>query len=159
MKIENLSVVVALSVLSLSPLPASSAMAKPTVQASGEGLFFESFGGELRVFSFHAHEIDGEVQGNAVLARPGPQANLHVEITCIRVVDSDTLLIGGILQKATEFLPEGSESVFAVRDGGQGGQAQDFLSALHEGTCESEQPLTTLGPIDAGTINVRVDEE
>src|SRR5215831_4974060 len=135
MKILKLAMVVAL-VLSPSLLPASSAMAQPTVNASGNGIFFVSFGGELRLFSFHAQENNGEVTGNAVLASPGSSDNLHVDVNCIRVLDSNTLVIGGLLQKATEFLPEGYQLVFAVRDGGNEAKDQDFLSALHNGTCE-----------------------
>src|SRR5262245_14027432 len=105
MKTSKFFVVVALWALSISPLLAWSAMAsQPTVLASGQGIFFDAFV-TLRLFSFHAQEIDGKVTGNAVLAQPGPGDNLHIDINCIRVVDSDTLVLGGVLQKATEFLP------------------------------------------------------
>ena len=154
MKTLKISVVVSLLVLSLSPLLASRALAsQPTVLASGQGIFFDEFV-TLRLFSFHAQEIDGVASGNAVLARPGPGDNLHVDINCIRVVDSNTLVIGGTLQKATEFLPEGYQEVFEVRDGGEGND-QDSLSALFNGTCEDELPFFLM-PIDDGTVNVQV---
>jgi len=163
MKILKLSVLVALLVLSPFLLPVSSAVAsQPTVQASGNGVSFELFGGLRRTFSFSAVEMDGEVMGNALLSRESPFEddhhldNVHVDINCIRVVDSHTLVIGGVLLKATEFLPEGTQEVFKVIDGGEGNEG-DFVTGLFPGTCDSE-PNFNLVPIEAGNINVRVRE-
>lgn len=149
---------IALLLLPLSLLPVASATAQgpATVKASGNGIFFTSFGGTIRIFKFHAKEQGGEVTGKALLLRPESEDKVEVEITCITIVDSSTLLLGGTITKSTTGT-EGDEVVFAVRDGGE--HAADRLSPLFTGTCESDQPLDSLLVIDAGNIKVHVEED
>lgn len=143
--------------LSLLPTARATAQGPATVTTSGHATFFTSFGGEPRLFKFHAKEIDGDATGKATLVRPESGLKLQVEIDCIIVVDSDTLLLGGTITKSTSG-NEGYEVVFAVRDGGKNGA--DRLSPLFEGTCESDdRALDSLRVIDAGQIKVHVKDE
>jgi hypothetical protein len=135
---------VALSMLA----PASDA----PVKVSGERLSVESDGDELRVRSFQAQKRSGHAGGTATLAVPGPEP-VWLNVTCIRVIDADTLLIGGFISNAA-FLPARTRAVFAVRDGGEGEGSRDFVSALHSGTCECEDPIASLEAIAGGEIEI-----
>ena len=143
--------------LSLLPTAGARANGPPTVTASGHATFFTSFGGEPRLFKFHAKEVDGDATGKATLVRPESGVKLQVEIDCIIIVDSATLLLGGTITESTSG-NEGYEVVFAVRDGGKHGA--DRLSPLFEATCETDDwALDSLRVIDAGQIKVHVKDE
>ncbi|WP_437578337.1 hypothetical protein [Sorangium sp. So ce887] len=156
MKIGRRLVRAALLFLPLSLLSVPNAAAQEVVvRASGQGFFFTAFGGALRVFAFTAvQREDGTVMGQVVLFSQASGARIHIEVTCIRVVDSNTVVVGGVVTQSTSPGLVGRQVVFAVSDGGEGIGSVDFVSPLFEGTCESNRPLESLLPIDAGNVQV-----
>ncbi len=89
----------------------------------------------LRTFSFSLVELpNGSLQGHGVLHDQVFDASAHFDITSYTVVD-DILLMAGPITAVSENVPPeffvGATFFFAVRDGGNGGQAIDEISAAN----------------------------
>jgi hypothetical protein len=86
----------------------------------------------LRTFSFSLVELpDGWLKGHGVLNNQVPQGGVHFDITSYTVVDDVLLMAGPITQAIGDVPPQffvGATFFFAVRDGGDGGQAIDEIS-------------------------------
>ncbi|MHC4140651.1 MAG: hypothetical protein ACYSUF_01815 [Planctomycetota bacterium] len=136
----------------------------------------------LRTFSFSLVELpNGSLQGHGVLHNQVPQAGVHFDITSYTVADDVLLMAGPITDIAGDSVPPqffvGATFFFAVRDGGDGGQAIDeislanaapipgltideilFLICVMDPGCDPNDPIVIppgiLLPITAGHIKV-----
>lgn len=86
----------------------------------------------LRTFSFSLVELpNASLQGHGVIHDQVFDSSIHFDITSYTVVD-DILLMAGPITAVNENVPPqffvGATFFFAVRDGGDGGQAIDEIS-------------------------------
>jgi hypothetical protein len=135
----------------------------------------------LRSFLFSLVERpNGALQGHGVLTNLVPFAQLRFDITSYTVVDDVLLMAGPITSVIGNAPPQfvvGDTFFFAVRDGGNGGQAIDeisgasvapipdltideilFLLCVMDPDCDPDDPIVLppdlLMPITAGNIKV-----
>ncbi len=158
----------AMIVLALAAVPAL-AQVGATGTASGQGTIEQG-----RKFALSGRiNADGTATGQATLVnrnfsgdRPDQPYQLHIEISCGKMLDERTAIFGGMTRKSS-----GSSLVdavtFAVQDNGEPGAGQDKVSRAYFfdddpattgdprlclGSTLADLPLET---IESGNINVR----
>ena len=149
---------------------AGSSAASTLESASGHGTLPTADG--PRQFSFNAvRQADGSVTGHAVLHNPsfegenGNAYQLHVDITCMRVV-GDIAIFGGTTERTND--PNLVDAVFfSVEDNGEPGKDNDRISSVFfwdddPATTGDPQACLLTGPtdfplhrIESGNIQVR----
>jgi len=147
----------------------SSPLAGPTAQVAGNRVVQSATGqgslmqaDERRTFAFNArkHE-DGSVSGEFQLVGRLSGAIIHGTVLCLTVVGTDAW-VGGVIDHAN--LDLSGETLFRVRDNGEGGHAEpDGISLMFVNQppgsaaayCASTPPNPPFNAIVAGNIQVR----
>jgi hypothetical protein len=158
----------AILLLPLTLLPAPSAIAQQAQQPVGVSGSGEVFQGVRRV-SFTAVRLPNTTAtGTAIIRNTETHDIIMIDITCIAIIDENTIILGGVITRATNQDLVGQQVVFAVRDLG----SQDFVSPLFTtnpefpNPCfspEAERALIALASsssvVDKGEVTVRIPFE
>jgi hypothetical protein len=161
-KLSALAIVVLVSaVAALAAVQAVSAKGgKVVASATGSGHVTDN--AAFRSFTFSAREYaNGTDRGQAQLRnRGGTNTPIHVQITCLNVVDNVAHMTGFVKKIRTEtppFFVKNSSVAFSVEDNGQTGDRISLMSFFGTvGPLSCATPLTTPTlPVENGQVKVR----
>ncbi len=134
------------------------------IAASVSGAGLTTVDGELRTFSFVAHQgEDGEASGMAQINNRSVDEMFQLSVDCLNIFEN-LAIVSGVITRHTDTHAIGLTGIFAVLDTGEGANAPpDFISQVfffEPGvlSCADLGPADAepfLEPIDAGNIQVR----
>ena len=143
----------------LAPVRAATSVA---ALVTGSGL--TTVDGELRTFSFAAHQDEsGNVGGMAQVNNRSIGEMFQMSVDCLNIFDN-LAIVSGVITRHTDTHAIGLTGIFAVVDSGEGANAQpDYMSQVfffEPGalSCAELGPADAepfLEPIDAGNVQVK----
>jgi hypothetical protein len=119
----NKTIILLCSILASAAAGSHVASADPALQsASGFGQIH--LGLPFRNFAFSAtKQADGTVTGEAQLENRATGILAHIHIDCLNVLGNVAVMSGVVTYSTSESIPVGSDTLFAVRDNGEGPNA------------------------------------
>lgn len=138
--------------------------AATNVAASVTGSGVTTIDGQLRTFSFVAHQDEsGNVGGMAQINNRSVGEMFQMSVDCLNIFDN-LAIVSGVITRHTDTHAIGLTGIFAVVDSGEGADAApDYISQVfffEPGalSCAELGPADAepfLEPIDAGNVQVR----
>jgi hypothetical protein len=141
----------------------SAARASAAAPALAAGSGHTIVDGELRTFSFTAHqEPDGSVRGAAQIHNRAIDEMFQIDVDCL-VAAGKIAVMSGVISRHTDEHAVGLTGIFGVLDAGEGSGAADAASQVFffrpgTVTCRDVDPAGSVDlgvPIVAGNVQVR----